>query len=356
MSTGMSEQAKRSLADDTVRQALASWLAATIGARAVHIEMAKLLAGGAVQQNWRLDVTVDGGPRAGSHAWVLRTNAEATLDVSLDRIAEFRCIEAAYAAGVKVAVPIAVCDDKALIGAPFAVQGFVTGIAQGRRIVRDPELGAYGDALARDIGAEMAKLHAVVPRDGVLPFLPRPLANPSRRIVAECRAVLDKASAPRPALEYVLSWLDRNAPEPAVTCLVHGDLRTGNYMVDGGKLTAILDWEFCHWGDPREDLGWFIARCWRFGNDAKVAGGISKLLFLLEGYNAHAAVKVSAPELQYFEVQAAARWATIALAQGDRFVQGGERSLELALTGLMPPEMELDCLDLIERIEARGGR
>jgi aminoglycoside phosphotransferase (APT) family kinase protein len=154
----------------------------------------------------------------------------------------------------------------------------------------------------------------------------------------------------------VLSWLDRNAPEPQGITLVHGDLRTGNYMVDAGRLTAILDWEFCHFGDPREDLGWFIARCWRFGNDGKVAGGISKLGSLLEGYNAVADVKVTAPELQYFEVQAAARWAAIALAQGDRFIQGGERSIELALTGLMPPEMELDALDLIDRIEGKRGR
>jgi len=121
-------------------------------------------------------------------------------------------------------------------------------------------------------------------------------------------------------------------------------------MVDGGRLTAVLDWEFAHWGDPREDIGWFIARCWRFGNDAKVAGGIARFASLLEGYNEVADARVTAGECQYFEVLAAARWAAIALLQGDRFVKGGERSLELALTGLMPPEMELDALDIIERI------
>ncbi len=352
----MSEAPKRALDDEVRRVALGAWLARELGAANVQVTAASLLTGGAVQQNWRLAATVDGGERAGSHNWVLRTDAAATLAVSLDRVAEFRCIAAAHAAGVKVAEPIAVCDDASLIGAPFAVQQFVSGTAQGRRIVRDPDLATFGDGLARDIGTEMAKLHMVVPKAGVLPFLPRPLGNPARRIVGECRAVLDKASAPRPALEYVLAWLDKHAPEPKLTTLVHGDWRTGNYMLDHGRLTAILDWEFCHWGDPREDLGWFIARCWRFGNDNKVAGGIAKLAFLLEGYNEHAAVKITAPELQYFEVQAAARWAAISLAQGDRFVKGGERSLELALTGLMPPEMELDCLDLIERIDGRGKR
>ncbi len=84
---------------------LEPWLAAELGAEQVTIADAELLAGGAVQQNWRLDVAVTGGPRSGSHAWVLRTDAAASLDVSLDRLSEYRCIEAAHAAGVMVAEP-----------------------------------------------------------------------------------------------------------------------------------------------------------------------------------------------------------------------------------------------------------
>lgn len=331
---------------------LAGWLAGEIGASSVGITQAGLLTGGAVQQNWRLDVAVEGGPRAGRHVWVLRTDAAASLTLSLDRLAEFRCIAEAYKAGVKVAEPIAVTDDASLIGAPFAIQAFVSGNAQGRRIVRDPALATFGDSLAEELGRQLARIHSVRPAAGVLSFLPVPIANPARRVVAELRTALDGASAPRPALELILAWLDRNAPEPKAVTLVHGDFRTGNYMVDAGALTAVLDWEFAHWGDPREDLGWFIARCWRFGNDEKVAGGIARFASLLAGYNELAEHKVSAAEVQYFEVQAAARWAAISLLQGDRFIRGGERSLELALTGLMPPEMELDALDIIEKIEA----
>lgn len=337
--------------DQSRLEGLNTWLANEIGASRVAIVAAELLAGGAVQENWRIDVEVAGGPRGGKHAWVLRTDAAARLAQSLDRVAEFRCIEAAFRVGVKVAEPIAVSPGAELIGAPFAIQALVAGSAHGRRIVRDPELASYGDALARALGAELARIHAIRPAKDVLPFLPVPIGNPSRRSVAEMRAGLDVASEPRPALEYVLAWLDRNAPAPKAMALAHGDFRTGNYMVDAGKLTAILDWEFAHWGDPREDIGWFIARCWRFGNDDKVAGGIAKFSSLLEGYNAVAPEKVTAPEIQYFEVLAAAKWATISLLQGDRFVTGGERSIELALTGLMPPEMEFDCLEIIDRIE-----
>ena len=339
-----------SLADPAIREKVAAWLAADLGATQVEIGAAELLTGGAVQQNWRIDVTVDGGARAGSHAWVLRTDAAARLNVSLDRVAEFRCITAAHAQGIRVAEPIAVCDDASSIGASFAIQALVAGTAQGRRIVRDPALPAFGDTLAQELGRELARIHSIRPAGGVLTALPVPIGNPSRLAVANLRASLDGASAPRPALEYILAWLDVNAPEPRALTLVHGDFRTGNYMVDAGRLTAILDWEFCHWGDPREDIGWFIARCWRFGNDDKVAGGIARFASLLAGYNETADQKVTAAEIQYFEVLAAARWAAIALLQGDRFVKGGERSLELVLTGLMPPEMELDALEIIDRI------
>ncbi len=348
--TAPNKEGRARTLDQSRLDILEPWLAKVIGATTAKITAAELLAGGAVQENWRIDVTVDGGPRAGTHRWVLRTDAAARLDLSLDRIAEFRCIEAAHKAGAKVAEPIAVSPDDKLIGRPFAIQGFVSGAAQGRRIVRDPELASYGDALAKTIGGELARIHAIRPGAGVLPFLPVPLGNPSRRVVAELRAGIDKASEARPALEYILAWLDANAPEPKALVLVHGDFRTGNYMVEKGQLTAILDWEFCHWGDPREDIGWFIARCWRFGNDDRVAGGIGRLGALLEGYNAVATDKITAPELPYFEVLAAAKWAAISLLQGDRFVKGGERSLELVLTGLMPPEMELDALDIIQKI------
>jgi aminoglycoside phosphotransferase (APT) family kinase protein len=352
--TSLEESGARPPLDASRIQALAPWLAGTVGAARVDIVGASLLTGGAVQQNWRLDVIVEGGPRSGSNAWVLRTDAAASLDVSLDRLSEFRCIEAAFAAGVRVAEPVVASSDLTLIGRPFAIQALVAGTAQGRRIVRDPALAEFGDGLAREIGHELARIHSVRPKAGVLPFLPVPMTNPSRREVAAMRKGLDDASEHRPALEYILAWLDRTAPEPTAMTLVHGDFRTGNYMVDNGRLTAVLDWEFCHWGDPREDIGWFIARCWRFGNDDKVAGGIARLASFLEGYNAEAGIKVTASELAYFEVLAAARWATISLLQGDRFVRHGERSLELALTGLMPPQMEWDALDIIKRLANRG--
>ena len=253
-----------------------------------------------------------------------------------------------------VAEPIGECAEKDVIGAPFAVQRLLPGTAQARRIVRDPGLPAHGPALAREIGGQLARIHAIRPPHDGLAFLAEPVPDATEAAVAEMRRALGKASEARPALEYVLAWLLANKPPPRATCLVHGDFRSGNYLVEDGRLAGILDWEFCHWGDPREDLGWFCARCWRFGSDALAAGGIATRDGLLAGYNAVSETPVAAHDLAYWEILAAARWATIALLQGQRFLTGGERSLELALTGLMPAEMEFDALEAIAALDSGG--
>ena len=315
-----------------------------------------LLSGGAVQENWRLDVAVADGPYAGDQSLVLRTDAAAVISMSLDRASEFAVLQAARAAGVAVAEPIARCSDDSIIGAPFLVQKFVAGTAQAREITRDPGLDVWGTELAGELAAMLARIHAINPGNSNLTVLPVPIGNPAQQEVAKCREALDGASEARPALEYVLCWLDSHAPaNPDQLVLVHGDYRTGNYLAQDGRLGAILDWEFAHWGDADEDIGWFCAQCWRFGNVERQAGGIAERQAFVSAYEAAAGRRASARRIHYWEILAAAKWATTALLQGDRFRKGGETSVELALTGLMASELELEAIDGINAYEAREG-
>ena len=110
-----------------------------------------------------------------------------------------------------------------------------------------------------------------------------------------------------------------------------------------------LDWEFAGWGDPCEDLGWFTARCWRFGASDREAGGIAPLEPFLRGYESATHRRISRTELDYWQVMAHLRWAVIALQQAQRHKLGGERSLELALTGRIVHELEYEVLQLTGR-------
>lgn len=334
--------------DSGALRRLGEFLAARVGATAVEVRSATRLTGGAIQDTWRLDLVVAGGPRAGSRSWVMRADAPSRLPLGLDRLAEFEVLRQAHGCGARVAEPIvAVAADQSPIGAAFLLCAWLEGNAQARRLVRDPVLPQFADALAGDLARQLARIHAIRPPADGLACLPIPAVSPARMEVQRLRSALDRASDPRPALEYILVWLERHAPPARALSLVHGDFRTGNFMVDAGRLTGILDWEFAHWGDPDEDLGWFTARCWRFGNDDREAGGIAPLGPMLAAYEAASGRRVEPEAIEYWQIMAAARWAVIAVLQGDRFRRGGEHTLELALTGLMPPEMEHDALRAI---------
>jgi aminoglycoside phosphotransferase (APT) family kinase protein len=59
-----------------------------------------------------------------------------------------------------------------------------------------------------------------------------------------------------PFMRYVGAWLDTHRPPPAPLGLVHGDFQVGNILVPPDGAYQVVDWEFAHIGDPREDLGW----------------------------------------------------------------------------------------------------
>ncbi|MFQ5773624.1 MAG: phosphotransferase family protein [Kiloniellaceae bacterium] len=329
------------------RRALEGFLAASADARTARLAEVRPLGGGAIQENWLLDVDFAGGPFAGRQALVLRTDSPSAVAASLSRAHEFAVLRAAWSAGVAVPEPLWLCDDPAVLGKPFHVMRRAAGIALGRRIVKDSSLGGDRTALAERLGEELAKIHAIAPPRADLGFLEIPSPDPARFAVNRYRAYLDVLGAPRPGLEWGLRWCELHAPPPGEVVLVHQDFRTGNYMLDEAGLTGILDWEFCAWGDPMSDVAWFCAKCWRFGRNDLEAGGIAPREPFYRGYERASGRAVDPERVAYWEVMAHIRWAVIALQQGERTLSGGEHSLELALTGrVYPPELELEILEL----------
>lgn len=332
------------------RAALAGWLGVAAGADGLRIVALDKLSGGAIQENWGLTVEFGGTRRD----WVLRTDAPSGVSTSHGRAQEFALLKAAHDAGVTVPEPLFLCEDASVFGKPFYVMARVTGRAEGHVLVRDAAIAQRGDALVERLGHELARIHAIRPPRHDLGFLALPDGAPALWRVAAYRRYLDEMPDPNPPLEYALRWLERHAPERSEITLCHSDFRTGNLMVADGALTGVLDWEFACWSDPMEDIAWFCARCWRFGAWDREAGGIGSRKAFYSGYEAESGRMIDRAVIPYWEVMGAVRWAVIALQQGERHLTGGEESLELALTGLRAPEMELDALIDIAAIEMRG--
>lgn len=62
-------------------------------------------------------------------------------------------------------------------------------------------------------------------------------------------------TGPAPFIEFTLKWLRQNVPRNAGrTVLVQADTGPGNFLSENGRVTAVLDWEFAHLGDPMYDL------------------------------------------------------------------------------------------------------
>jgi aminoglycoside phosphotransferase (APT) family kinase protein len=319
---------------------LGAWIAERLAARDVALEGVEPMSGGSIQENWRVRCRIDGESRA----FVLRKDAPATIASSRPRWQEYALIKAAYRVGVLVPEPIGFCDDRTVVGAPFALMACVEGVGLGPRIVKDRTLGGDRALLAEALGRELAKVHTIRAPRADLAFLGRPEPEPARAEVAQLRATLDALGAVRPSIEWGLRWAELHAPPCPAPTLVHRDFRTGNYMVDGQGLTAVLDWEFAAWGDPMSDLGWFCAECWRFGRSELEAGGISARADFYRGYEAGSGAAVDDAAVRYWEVVAHLRWAVVALEQGGRHLSGLEPSLELALTGRIVPELETAVL------------
>jgi aminoglycoside phosphotransferase (APT) family kinase protein len=67
--------------------------------------------------------------------------------------------------------------------------------------------------------------------------------------------------AERPLMRLAHHVLRRTVPPlPERPAVVHGDIGPGNFMIDGGHVAAMLDWEMAHLGDPVEDLAWLWMR------------------------------------------------------------------------------------------------
>jgi aminoglycoside phosphotransferase (APT) family kinase protein len=61
-----------------------------------------------------------------------------------------------------------------------------------------------------------------------------------------------------PVLRYVRKKMRSNRPPEVPLTLVHGDCQPGNFLLPADGEPVIIDWEFGHIGDPRQDLGYYL--------------------------------------------------------------------------------------------------
>jgi aminoglycoside phosphotransferase (APT) family kinase protein len=159
------------------------------------------------------------------------------------------------------------------------------------------------------------------------------------------RATLDALGVPSPTFEWAFRRLGASRPAPSPPAIVHGDFRLGNLMISPSGISAVLDWELVHAGDPLEDLGWVCTRTWRFGQ-AKPVGGLGDYGELLDAYEKASGRRVDLETLRWWEAFGSLKWGVICMMQTARHF-AGKTSVELATIGRRVAEVEWDLLDVM---------
>lgn len=139
-------------------------------------------------------------------------------------------------------------------------------------------------AVMEDFIRVMARMHTLdLDELGLAEYMPYLPTNASEAALGEVDIALTQwegflSSYTDPLITFGVDWLQRNVPTSlARVSLVQGDTGPVNFMFDGDRVSAVIDLEWGHYGDPLEDLGNFCVR--EFWNPS---GGLTGLFELYE--------------------------------------------------------------------------
>lgn len=151
-----------------------------------------------------------------------------------------------------------------LVGFDAGLRAVLTDRASGVAELRHLKDDTAKQRIARQFMQDLATLH-LHPTEGIT--LDANVISPAMadHIVNELdiwEAMYRETGAEDALLELAFLWLRRHVPQTSrPPVLTHGDAGPGNFMYADGELTALIDWEFAHLGDPMDDIAWFSMRC-----------------------------------------------------------------------------------------------
>jgi aminoglycoside phosphotransferase (APT) family kinase protein len=199
-----------------------------------------------------------------------------------DVLREARLMAALARSPVPVPRVLGVCEDPAVIGAPFVVMEKVDGPV----VTSAMPPGMDGEDARRRAGEQLvdvlADLHDVDWRAAGLEGFGRPDGYLERQL-ARFGALWERnRTRPLPVVEELGRWLAERRPRSGPATIVHGDFRLGNVILAPApplRIAAVLDWELSTIGDPLADLGYLLA-LWMRPGDASLGefeqGGLTR--------------------------------------------------------------------------------
>ncbi len=206
----------------------------------------------------------------GREQWALRRPPRGPLLPTAHDVArEYRVLRGLEQTNVPIPLPILLCEDSSVIGAPFylmeRVQGVVIRAALPPAFATEEARRAIGFAVID----RLTDLHAVDWQAVGLGDLGKPQGYLERQLRRWTGQLDASRNRPLPDLDAVTAWLQAHLPESPAATIVHGDYRLDNLMFAPDlppRVVAILDWEMATLGDPLADVGYLLS-FWREPGD-----------------------------------------------------------------------------------------
>lgn len=325
--------------------------------------------GGASRVTWSCDARWMEEGASREAGLILRLDPEASL-LDSNREMEYRVYAALQGTGLPLPRVYWNEPDPRWLGRPFFVLERVAG-ESAPALLMSPRWQPIHDRVGRQFAEHLASIHALDWRERGLESLgvPDSAKDCAAREVDRWETALRRdALEPQPVLNLAIRWLRRNQPPARRIALVHGDYRTGNYLFDDSGITAILDWEMAHLGDPLEDVGWAGILYWRFGSAQKL-GGILEREEFYNRYEAAGGEPVDRDAVRFWEVLGNLKMAVISLTGARSFCEGandsgtrrqggplaatepdgGEIEMVLGRVGRGVPSLEAEIMGLLGR-------
>lgn len=153
----------------------------------------------------------------------------------------------------------------------------------GSALLLDRAVGADGfdgvddgerGGVAVSYGQALGQLHLLDPEELELGALAIPAGAAPTEVDLDLWRSIDATRCGARSSESAqagLAGLATTVPGTPRGSLCHGDAGPGNFLHEAGAVTALLDWEFAHVGDPHDDLAWVAVRNQLLGHPLELA-------------------------------------------------------------------------------------
>lgn len=216
----------------------------------VAIESADIIAGGFSKQTAFLSLS--GCTTLPQQVVLRRDRANSALATTV--IGEYELLRTLHGAGIAIAEPLGLYKPETDADHPF----LVSRVAAGRNIGDYWDVTEPSESFARDLARQMARIHSLSP--DLFPHIDGADIPTRDHVKAELEATRSdwvSLNVVEPVADAAFAWLYRNLDHAdGRRTLVHRDIGCHNMLVDGGRITAILDWEISWIGNPARDIAY----------------------------------------------------------------------------------------------------